>query len=79
MKEKFENRRLTGPLRIRLDRDDHSCGKYWEVEKEELVRQIVSITEEYRNMGYKLTLRQLYYQMVSRNYIPNDQKCYGKL
>jgi len=79
MKEKFENRRLSGALRIKLERDDHSCGKYWEGDKAEMVRQMVEITNDYKSQGYRLTLRQLYYQMVSRNYIPNDQNCYGKL
>lgn len=49
--------------------------------KERTIRlaQINSIIEEYRNQGYKLTLRQLYYQLVSRDIIANDQKEYKKL
>jgi hypothetical protein len=38
-----------------------------------------SIIEEYRKMGYRLTLRQLYYQLVSRDVIANDVKEYDKL
>ncbi len=41
--------------------------------------KINSIIEEYHKMGYKLTLRQLYYQLVSRNVVPNDPKEYDKL
>jgi hypothetical protein len=37
------------------------------------------IINEYLNQGYKLTLRQLYYQLVSRDFIPNDVKEYNKL
>lgn len=40
---------------------------------------INSIIEEYQRQGYKLTLRQLYYQLVSRDVIPNRQAEYSKL
>lgn len=40
---------------------------------------INEIIEEYAEQGYKLTLRQLYYQLVSRDIIPNQQKEYAKL
>lgn len=38
-----------------------------------------TIIEEYTAQGYELTLRQLYYQFVSRDLIPNSQKEYKKL
>lgn len=37
------------------------------------------IIAEYRKQGYKLTLRQLYYQLVSRGIIPNKLSEYAKL
>ena len=37
------------------------------------------IVVEYQNQGYKLTLRQLYYQLVSRDIIPNVLTEYAKL
>ena len=37
------------------------------------------IIDEYLADGYKLTLRQLYYQLVSRDIIPNAQNEYDKL
>lgn len=37
------------------------------------------IIEEYKQQGYRLTLRQLYYQLVSRDIIPNMQSEYAKL
>lgn len=40
---------------------------------------INSILEEYSADGYVLTLRQLYYQLVARDIIPNHQTEYGKL
>lgn len=42
----------------------------------ELVNEIIS---EYQAQGYVLTLRQLYYQLVSRDVIPNKQAEYSKL
>lgn len=41
--------------------------------------QILGILDEYDKSGYKLTLRQLYYQLVSRDIIPNLLKEYQKL
>jgi len=38
-----------------------------------------SIIEEYADEGYDLTLRQLYYQFVARDIIPNSQREYKKL
>ncbi len=37
------------------------------------------ITEEYGDQGFTLTLRQLYYQLVSRDIIPNQQTEYKRL
>ncbi len=38
-----------------------------------------SIIAEYERDGFQLTLRQLYYQLVSRDVIPNNQSEYNKL
>ncbi len=40
---------------------------------------INEIIDEYAEEGYRLTLRQLYYQLVSRDIIPNQVKEYAKL
>lgn len=37
------------------------------------------IIAEYQAQGYRLTVRQLYYQMVSRDMIPNDEKSYKRI
>lgn len=39
----------------------------------ELVNQVIG---EYHSQGYDLTLRQVYYQLVARGYIPNNEKSY---
>ena len=48
-------------------------------DKETLCSQIVAVAEDYQKQGYSLTLRQLYYQLVSKDIIPNDMKMYQKL
>lgn len=44
-----------------------------------LIRTMSSIIEEYESAGYRLTLRQLYYQLVSRDVIPNTEKSYKRI
>ena len=44
-----------------------------------LVEKIKEILEEYQLEGIQLTLRGLFYQLVSRDIIPNNLKSYGKL
>ena len=53
--------------------------KVWTASKRELKEQIVDICENYLDGGYTLTLRQLYYQLVSQDAIPNHDKVYKKL
>lgn len=41
-----------------------------------LIAQMNAIIDEYEPRGYTMTVRQLYYQMVQRGLIPNEQKSY---
>jgi hypothetical protein len=45
----------------------------------DLIDTANGILREYQAGGYTLTLRQLYYQFVSRNIIPNNEKSYDNL
>ncbi len=45
----------------------------------ELLGQILEVVENYGEQGYRLTLRQLYYQLVAASIIPNEQRQYSKL
>lgn len=45
----------------------------------EKVQQCEEIIDEYQQQGLILTLRQLYYQFVSRDLIPNNEKSYKSL
>lgn len=44
-----------------------------------LIEQANAIIAEYMAQGFTLTLRQLYYQFVARDILPNSLKSYGKL
>jgi hypothetical protein len=45
----------------------------------ETIHQANEILTEYEAQGYDLTLRQLYYQFVSRDLIPNNERSYKRL
>jgi len=77
-REKFENRRLTGAINVANKFEDGTV-RYWKADKAEVVQQIQSILQEYRQQGYTLTLRQLHYQMVTNNWIVNHTTSYKKL
>lgn len=53
--------------------------KNFSVDKTLLIAKANAILSEYAEKGYDLTLRQLYYQFVSRNIIPNTPADYKKL
>jgi len=44
-----------------------------------LLEKIVVMVDDYERKGYRMTLRQLFYQLVSHDILPNDQKKYKKL
>lgn len=45
----------------------------------ELIERVNSIVIEYDEQGYELTLRQVYYQLVARGFIPNNERSYKNL
>jgi hypothetical protein len=48
-------------------------------ENQKTIVTVNLILDQYRKMGFRLSLRQLYYQMVSRDYIPNTPRSYKNL
>ena len=44
-----------------------------------LLHQSIQVLDEYEALGYSITLRQLYYQLVSRDVMPNAQSYYKRL
>ncbi|MDV6376461.1 hypothetical protein [Deinococcus arenicola] len=53
--------------------------KRFSAEHRAIIAEANTIIEEYEAQGYDLTLRQLYYQFVSRALIPNTQQSYKRL
>ena len=45
----------------------------------ELIELVNGVIDEYRTQGYELTLRQAYYQLVARGYIPNNERSYKNI
>ena len=45
----------------------------------ERLLDIIKVLDEYAELGFRLTLRQLYYQLVSKNIIENEPTEYSKL
>ena len=75
MKERFENRKLNGEINIKLS---DSKG-YWRADKADICSKMIQISESYLYKGFTLTLRQLYYQLVGKDLIPNHDKVYKKI
>ena len=74
MKEQFRNKRFSKNLRIKL-----SNGQYWEANTFVLIGAISEVIEIYSEKDIRMTLRQLYYQLVAADIIPNDDSVYKKL
>jgi len=45
----------------------------------DLIELINGVIAEYSGQGYELTLRQAYYQLVARGYIPNNERSYKNI
>lgn len=53
--------------------------KNWIGKTKEFLAKVTKVCDEYHAQGYKLTLRQLYYQLVASDLIPNKQLEYKRL
>lgn len=53
--------------------------KRFSAEHRQVIDQANQIINEYARQGYDLTLRQLYYQFVARDFIPNNDRSYKRL
>ncbi len=45
----------------------------------DLINLINGVVTEYSKQGYELTLRQVYYQLVARGYIENNERSYKNI
>jgi len=51
-------------------------SKRFSTNSQAMIEKINAILTEYRSQGFRLTLRQLYYQLVARDIIPNNLRSY---
>lgn len=81
MKEFFEKRKFTGTIDIALPQENvpKALWRHWRIDKAMLCQNIVNVVEDFYNQGYILSLRQLYYQLVKANLIPNNDTVYKKI
>ena len=74
MKETFKRMRNSSKITLKL-----AENRVWKADKSELQGHIIDICEEYEGNGDTMTLRQLYYQLVAKDLIPNHIRVYQKL
>lgn len=75
MKEQIRNHVFRDTFKIALQ----STKRPYTGSTTELLSTAEAILTEYSRQGIRMTLRQLYYQLVARDVIPNDVAVYKKL
>lgn len=78
MEEQFRNWNFKRKLKIKYV-DAQRQVNIWEKDQQELLRQIQNIVNQYLNRNIKLTNRQLYYQLVANDIIPNAIEIYKRI
>lgn len=78
MIEQFREWNFRGNIKIRYT-DGFGKTQIWVKSQEELLKEIVDITNLYLKQNITLTNRQLYYQLVARGIIPNADKIYKRI
>lgn len=80
-REKFEKRTIKGKINVacKFDNNGTVTVRYWEGDKTDIIKKIIYIVDLYSKQGYILSLRQLHYQFVTRNWIVNHDTAYKKL
>jgi len=53
--------------------------KNWSGKKRQVFEKVKEVVDDFQSQGYRMTLRQLYYQLVSKDVIPNIASEYAKL
>ena len=80
MKEQFRDKMPSGKMKTKYWIDkSKNLFDYWETDVETLSSQVIGIVKYYERIGIKLTNRQLYYQLVGKDYIPNAMEIYKRI
>jgi hypothetical protein len=78
MKEQFREWNFRGDIKVKYT-DGSGNKNIWQKNQKELLMQIVNIVNNYLSQEITLTNRQLYYQLVSRDIIPNADEIYKRI
>lgn len=80
MKQQFRDKIPSGKMKTKYW-IDKSAGSYdyWETNAGTLTSQVVDVVNYYESIEIKLTNRQLYYQLVGKDFIPNFQEVYKRI
>ncbi len=76
--EQFRDWSPKGDIKIKY-KDGHGVGQYWTTSQETLLNDILGIIEDFMNQKITLTNRQLYYQLVASELIPNATEIYKRI
>lgn len=78
MIEQIRNWNPSGDINIRYTAGD-SSKKQWTCYQSDLLKEIIRIATEYQEINIKLTNRQMYYQLVAIDFIPNAIEVYKRV
>lgn len=78
MEQRFRQIHFRGGIKVRY-RDAQGGSGVWQKDQSELLREIIGIVTRYQRQHITLTNRQLYYQLVARNIIPNAVEIYKRI
>lgn len=78
MEEQFRSWNYKRKLKIKYT-DANGNKAIWEKSQEELLQQMQSIVNQYMSQSITLTNRQLYYQLVATDIIPNADEIYKRI
>ncbi len=80
MKQKLRDKLPKGVLKTKywIDKKQNKFD-HWFVDAQVLMDQIMEVVNYYEKIDIKLTNRQLYYQLVGKDYIPNFTEVYDRI
>jgi len=78
MEEKIRHWIPKGTLKIKYTNDKGNVD-YWIIDSKKLFYHIISVVRHYYDIDIKLTNRQLYYQLVGKDLIPNALEIYKRI
>jgi len=78
MREQIRDWKPNGQIKIKYTLGN-GTKDYWECNQQDLLEKIITIVTDYQDMGIKLTGRQLYYQLVAMDFIPNALEIYKRI